>query len=279
MKASLLALFCAIPFLVPAQVEYLRLSPSQKIVQRVGATDVEIDFSRPQMKGRQIFGHLVPFGQLWRTGANENTTIAFDHRVRIGETEVPAGKYALLTKPMADSWEIYFYSDTDNLDVPNPLDSAKLRYLTTGEVTPLKVVEETLTINIYDITETAANLGIAWETSSVRIPISFYTQEAMDEMIQQELTQNLMDYAITATYYYERDIELEKARELQELLMELRGSASAWDLYRYGIIMMKLGDKEAATQHFTSSLAMARDDENEYLIAENERLLEEVRRR
>ena len=85
-----------------SQVEYLRLSPAQKIIQRVGATDVTIEFSRPQMKGRKIFGELIPYGKMWRTGANENTTINFTHRVKIGATEVAEGTYSLLTKPNED---------------------------------------------------------------------------------------------------------------------------------------------------------------------------------
>lgn len=113
------------------QVEYLRLSPSQKIIQRVGATDFEIEFSRPQRKGRVIFGDLVPYDKLWRTGANENTKISFDHRVKVGDTEISKGSYALFTKPNIKSWDIFLYTDTNNLDVPNPIDSTKLIYLTT----------------------------------------------------------------------------------------------------------------------------------------------------
>lgn len=158
-----------------AQVEYLRLSPSQTIVQRVGATDVTLEFSRPQRKGRTIFGGLVPYGKMWRTGANENTIIRFSHHVKIGETEVPAGEYALFTKPFERFWEIYLYAETNNLDVPNPLDSTKLLYLSQVEVKTLPGVEETLVINFYDLTETSAKLGIRWEQTEVLIPIEFYT--------------------------------------------------------------------------------------------------------
>jgi len=197
------------------QVEYLRLSPSQKIIQRVGQTDIELEFSRPQMKGRVIFGNLVPYNKLWRTGANENTKISFDHRVKIGNTEVSKGTYALLTKPMKSFWEIYLYSDTNNLDVPNPVDSSKLIYLTTVESYQLRDQEETLVINIYDITETSASLGISWERTAVKVPISFYTKEAMEKMIDEEFNKNIFDYSIAAAYYSQRGINLETAKELQ----------------------------------------------------------------
>ena len=231
-----------------AQVEYLRLSPAQKITQRIGATDIELEFSRPQMKGRMIFGDLVPYNKLWRTGANENTKISFDHRVKIGETEVSKGSYALITKPMRQSWEIFLYTDTNNLDVPNPIDSSKLIYLTTVESYELQNQQETLVINIYDITETSANLGISWERTAVKIPISFYTREAMEKMIEEEFKKNIFDYSIAAAYYFQRDIELEKAKELQELSIKLRDKPSAWAYNDYGKILQKLGELNNAIE-------------------------------
>ena len=260
-----------------AQVEYLRLSPAQTITQRVGATDLNIAFSRPQMKGRKIFGGLTPYGKLWRTGANENTTIEFSHQVKVGETEVQPGKYALFTEPNPNQWKIYLYTDTDNLDVPNPIDTTKLIYLTTVPVRKLNFPEETLVINIYDITETTANLGISWEHSSVRIPISFYTREAMEEQITKAFKQNMMDYSIAASYYQQRDIELQKAKELKELVMELKGKPSVWDYNSYGIILFKLGEKSEAIKNLEISLKLAQEQNNNYLIEENKKMLKLAR--
>ena len=259
------------------QVEYLRLSPSQKIIQRVGATDVEIEFSRPQVKGRVIFGDLVPYDKLWRTGANENTKISFDHRVKIGETEVLNGTYALITKPKRKSWDIFLYTDTNNLDVPNPIDSSKLIYLTTVESYELEEPQETLVINIYDITETSANLGISWDRTAVKIPISFHTREAMEKMIEEEFKKNIFDYSIAAAYYSQRDIELERAKELQELSIKLRDKPSTWAYNDYGKILQKLGEIENAIEAFEYSLKLAIESNNEYLIEENRRILSEIK--
>ena len=270
--AALLALLFALTSMPSqAQVEYLRLSPSQTIVQRVGATDVTLEFSRPQRKGRTIFGELVPYGKMWRTGANENTIIRFSHRVKIGETEVPAGDYALFTKPFERYWEIYLYAETNNLDVPNPLDSTKLLYLSQVEARTLSDIEETLVINFYDLTETSAQLGIRWEQTEVMIPIEFYTQEAMELAIQQEMQQNILDMVISASYYQERDMELEKAKQLQELAMALRDEPSPWDYHSYGIILYKMGDKDEALESFKKSLTLAEETNNEYLIEENKK--------
>ena len=269
------ALFCAIT--LNGQVEYLRLSPSQKIIQRVGATDVEIEFSRPQMKGRVVFGELVPYGKLWRTGANENTKISFNHRVKIGETEVSQGTYALITKPKRKSWDIFLYTDTNNLDVPNPIDSTKLIHLTTVESYQLENLQETLVLNFYDLTETSANLGISWERTAVKIPILFYTREAMEKMIEEEFKKNVFDYSIAAAYYSQRDIELEKAKELQELSIKLRDKPSAWAYNDYGKILQKLGEIENAIEAFQFSLKLSKESKNEYLIAENTRSLNELK--
>jgi len=257
-----------------AQVEYLRLSPAQSITQRVGATDVTLKFSRPQMKGRKIFGTLVPYDKMWRTGANENTTISFDHRVRIGETEVVAGKYALFTKVMKDKWEAYLYTDTDNLDVPNPIDSTKLIYLTSVATKALDYTQEILVINFYNITENSAALGISWENTEVMIPIHFYTREAMEAQIAKEFKQNIFDYSITSEYYSQRGIELEKAKKLRELAMELKEEPNEWDYHSYSKILYQLGDKKEAIANIQRSLELAKKAGNAYIVGESEGLLE-----
>ena len=258
------------------QVEYLRLSPSQKIIQRVGMTNVEIEFSRPQMKGRQVFGQLVPYNQMWRTGANENTKISFDHRVRIGDIDVAKGTYNLLTLPKMTSWDIYLYTTTDHLDVPDPIDSTKLIYLTTVPSYQLEDPQETLVINIYDITETSANLGISWEHTDVKIPISFYTNEAMEKMIEREFKQNIFDYSIAASYYSQRNMNLEKAKMLMKLSIDLRDVPSAWAHHEYAIILKKLGELKEAKENLEYSLQLAKKTGNTNLTEENQKLLNEL---
>ncbi|MEM8527730.1 MAG: DUF2911 domain-containing protein [Bacteroidota bacterium] len=277
MKLTFTTTILLLCFSINAQVEYLRLSPAQKIIQRVGATDVTIEFSRPQMKGRKIFDGLVPLGKMWRTGANENTIIAFNHRVKIGETEVAEGKYALMTKPMQEQWEVYLYTDTNNLDVPNPIDSSKLIYLTTVPSRKLAITEKTLVINLYNITETTADLGISWENTAVRIPITFYTREAMEKQIEKEFKQNTFDYSIAASYYSQRGIELQEAKQLQELAMELKEQPSAWDYHSYGMILMQLEEQEKAIENLQRSLRMAKESGNDYLIKENGKVLAEMK--
>jgi len=259
-----------------AQVEYLRLSPSQKIVQRVGATDVTLSFSRPQAKGRQVFGGLVPYGSMWRTGANENTIIEFSHKVQFGSTDVDAGKYALFTKPFEEYWEIYLYTDINNLDVPSPIESTKLIPLITVPTRNIDYPEETLIINWYNITEHSAQLGIIWEKTRVDIPVQFYTHDAMSESIDVEMTQNIFDLVISANYLLQRDLELERAKTYMELAMKLRAEPNAWDYHSYGLILSKLGDHKAALMNVNRSLELSIGSANEYLINENKKLVSEL---
>ena len=113
-KLMIIVFVFAITSTVNAQVKTPQASTSQTIIQTVGLTNIELSYSRPSMKGRTIFGNLVPYNKLWRTGANANTTISFDENVMIGGKIIKAGTYAIYTKPNMTSWEIYFYSDASN---------------------------------------------------------------------------------------------------------------------------------------------------------------------
>ena len=109
-----------------AQVKTPAPSPAQKIDQTVGLTDVSLEYSRPAMRGRTIFGGLVPYDKLWRTGANANTKITFSDAVEIGGKNLEAGTYAVYTKPNAEQWEVYFYSDASNWGTPQEWDETKV---------------------------------------------------------------------------------------------------------------------------------------------------------
>ena len=99
-------LFC-LSIGIHAQVKTPQPSPFSKVEQKVGLTDVTLEYSRPSMKGRTIFGDLVPFGKLWRTGANASTKITFDTSAVIDGQELKAGTYAIYTIPNKESWEVY----------------------------------------------------------------------------------------------------------------------------------------------------------------------------
>ena len=134
-----------------SQVRTPQASPKTLLNQLVGLTDVEIEYSRPSARGRIVFGELVPFGRLWRTGANANTTISFSEDVVIDGKTLKKGKYALFTLPRIDTWEVVFYTKTDNWGNPDTFseENVALRAIVKPELTARNV--ETFTIDINNL--------------------------------------------------------------------------------------------------------------------------------
>ena len=108
-----------------AQIQTPAPSPASKLMQTVGLTEVMVDYSRPSMRGRTVFGDLVPYGKLWRTGANAYTKISFDTDVTIDGQPVEAGMYSIFTKPGEKNWEVFFYTDTEGGGTPRDGDESK----------------------------------------------------------------------------------------------------------------------------------------------------------
>mgnify|MGYP001168023771 CR=1 FL=1 len=150
-KLLLLVVFAAFGSALSAQVMAPQPSPTGKIEQKVGLTDVTIEYSRPGMKGRSIFGDLVPYGKVWRTGANANTKITFGDDVKIGGKDLKKGTYAIYTIPNQDSWEVMFYSKSDNWGVPQEWDDSAVALKAEASVSTLPFDMETFTIMIDDL--------------------------------------------------------------------------------------------------------------------------------
>ena len=112
-KLVLFTFALTLMFSANAQIETPQPSPFSKIEQKVGLTDVTLEYSRPSMRGREVFGNLVPFGKMWRSGANKNTIITFSNPVKIDGQDLKAGSYSIFITPSATSWDVVFYSDTE----------------------------------------------------------------------------------------------------------------------------------------------------------------------
>jgi hypothetical protein len=148
-------------------------SPLGKVYQRVGVTDVEVTYSRPSAKGRTIFADngLVPFGKLWRTGANGATTISVSTAVMIGDQKLDAGTYSILSIPAADEWTIIFNSDA-SLRGTGGYSEAKDAVRINVPVSAAPALVETFKIYFGTVTDTMTELWIAWENTKVKVPIS-----------------------------------------------------------------------------------------------------------
>lgn len=147
-------------------------SPLGKVYQRVGVTDVEVAYSRPGVKGRSIFAAegLVPYGKLWRTGANQATKISFSTDVMIGGKTVPAGTYAIFSIPGASEWTVIFNSNPDQGGTGNYEESKDVvRVTAASQELPFSV--ENFTIGFNNVQSTSAELIIYWDTALVSVPI------------------------------------------------------------------------------------------------------------
>ncbi|MGI9527957.1 MAG: DUF2911 domain-containing protein [Weeksellaceae bacterium] len=224
MKNILIIAFCFIGFTIAeAQVKVAQPSPKSIIKQVVGIDSVEIVYSRPSMRNREIFGNLVPYNQLWRTGANENTTITFYNSFNFGGVAVQAGKYALYTIPKKDVWEVILYDKADNWGAPKALEDKHIVSRCFIKPKPIESTVETFTINFSDFTDSSAILALSWENTMVEIPMAVNTIESIMKNIEETMGINpdYSDYIRASEFYIKnnqnKDLALEWAHKAVDL--------------------------------------------------------------
>tara|TARA_B100001063_G_scaffold74551_1_gene68810 strand:+ start:17 stop:874 length:858 start_codon:yes stop_codon:yes gene_type:complete len=274
-KLILLVVICTLSFSVNAQITTPQPSTSQTVIQTVGLTSLELSYSRPSMREREIFGALVPYGKMWRTGANKNTTISFDKDVKIGSKVVKAGTYAIYTKPNAQSWEVYFYAESSNWGVPSEWDSEKVVASVKANVITMPVKVETFTISFDSITNDSTTLGFLWDNVYVGVPISLFTDAQVTESIESVMGgPNAGDYYSAAVYYLNADKDINKAKNWIDKAIEMRENPAFWYYRQQSLIYAKSGDQKGAIKAAKKSLALAKEAGNADYIALNTKSLE-----
>jgi len=213
MKKLLLACFLAAGISVQAQIETPQPSPSSKLIQTVGLTEVTVEYSRPAMKGRKIFGDLVPLGQMWRTGANANTKITFSDDVTIGGSAVKAGTYAIFTKPAAKTWEVIIYNDASNWGTPRNWDDAKVVAKAVAPVNMMPYKTESFTIDIANLKNNGADIIFMWEKTLVVVPFVVPTDKKATASIEKMMAgPGAGDYFSAARYFLEEGKDMDKSK-------------------------------------------------------------------
>ena len=259
-----------------AQVETPAPSPLQKIEQKVGLTDITVEYSRPSMKGRNSMGGLVPYDKLWRTGANRNTMITFSDDVMIGGKPVEAGTYAIFSKPGVKNWEIYIYSDINNWGTPRNWDESKVTAQVTVPVFPMPMDIETFTMTFDDVKHDSANLGILWEKTYLGIPISVPTDKMVTASIEKVMGgPSANDYYSSAVYYLEAGKDINKAKMWIDKAIEMREQPAFWYHRQQSLIYAKSGDKKGAIKAAQTSLELAQKAGNSDYVALNTKSLKE----
>jgi len=244
------------------KIDFPSASQHSVVKQRVGLTDVEVDYSRPNKNGREIFGGLVPFGKLWRTGANAVTKIKFSHPVTLGGKEIPAGEYALFTIPTANEWTIIVSKDAkvqSAADYKQENDVARIT--ATPESLPMPI--ETFTIALNDVKGASATLDFLWDKT--RVPVKLTTED-VDQVSKQ------LDAAVSAgtpldprtayqaaAFYYDNNKDMNQAAKWIDQALEKNPDAYFMH-YKKAQIQAKLGNKTEATASAQKAIDILKKD-------------------
>ena len=278
MKKIILSLFvAAFAFSTNAQIKTPAPSPAQKIVQTVGLTDVTVEYSRPSMKGRKIFGGLEDYGKVWRTGANANTTLTFSTDFMVDGNTLKSGTYALYTIPGEKTWDVMLYTDATNWGAPAKWDEAKVAAKVTVDAIEIPMNIETFTISFDDLTNNSAVLGIMWE--NVYVPFEFKTPT--EGMVSKQITAlmagpSAQDMYASAVYYLEAGKDIKQAQTWIDKAVAMTADAPKfWYLRQQSLIHAKAGNKKGAIAAAKESLKHAEIAKNAGYIKMNKESLKE----
>lgn len=259
-------LFCLI--LSHAYAQTLKVpaaSPTQTLKQNFGVGDIQIEYSRPSVKGRVIFGGLLPYGKIWRTGANGSTKITFSDDVKIEGNEVKAGTYALYSIPNKDAWELMLYKDLS-------LGGNMADYKVENEILRFKVVPvayaekvETFTINLNDITTTSTTLELIWDKIKVPVKITTEIDAKVMKSIEATVVTDTRPYFQAASYYFENNKDLNQALVWVNKALEQNPKAFFMMMLK-ARIELKLQNKAAAIASAEKTILMAKEAKNEDFV-------------
>lgn len=275
-KLLCLIALIAISLNVNAQIDAPAPSPFSKIEQKVGLTDVTVEYSRPSMKGRTIFGDLVPYGTLWRLGANANTKITFSDDVTIGGSTLKAGTYAVFATPNQSTWDVVFYSDASNWGTPQNWDDSKVAAKVTVEANALPFDIETFTMSIDNLTSGSAVLGMYWEQVYVGVEFKVPTDAKVSAAIEKTMKgPSANDYFASAVYYLQEGKDINQAKTWIDKAMSMMEKPAFWQLRQQSLIYAKAGDKKGAIEIAKKSLAGAKEAGNNDYVKMNTDSLKE----
>lgn len=276
MKKLLFAfsLLCAAN-IASAQLKMPAPSPTQTIKQDFALGSIELTYSRPSIKGRKIFGDLVPYNAVWRTGANAATIIKFNDPVEIGGKKIDTGSYALYSIPNDGSWEIILNKGITNWGSDG--------YKQTDDVVRFKVntmkmkdAAESFTMQFANIKPESCELHIMWDKTAVAIPITALIKDRMRASIEKAMMDEKKPYWNAAQFYNEYDKNSAKA--LENINGAVAQNPKAFYMWLYKAkIEKEMGDKKAAMASSKKSLELAREAKNEDYVRMNEDLMNKLK--
>ena len=277
MKQLLLSAIC-IASLFMAEGQQLKTpqpSTTQTLKQDFGLGSIELSYSRPNMKGRKIFGDLVPFDKVWRTGANGATTLTFTDEVTIGGTKIPAGKYGLLTIPSANEWTIIVSKQTD---VTSPAAYKQEMDLVRVMAKPMTLPWsfETFGISLENIKDNSCDVMMVWDKTLISFPITTDVDSKVMKQIETIMKSDSRPYSAAAAYYADNGKDLNQAVIWYDKAIEQNPKAF-WLYYQKAKTLAKLGKKSEAMAVSMKSIELAKEAKNDDYVALNEKLQKDLK--
>jgi tetratricopeptide (TPR) repeat protein len=252
-------------------------SPFQSIKQAFALSDITVEYSRPGAKGRVIYGDLVPYGKIWRTGANAATKITLGEDVKVEGNDLKAGTYAVYTIPKKDTWEILFYRDLT-------LGGNVKEYKTENEVLRIKVKPqpmaehvENFTFEFTDLKPTSMNIGMIWEKTRVAFNVTGEIDAAVMKNIEKTMANDTRPYYQAANYYYENDKDLKQALAWVDKAIE-NNPKGYFIMTLKAKIQLKMKDTKGAIETANKALTLSREDGDDSFVKINEKILADAKK-
>ncbi|MFI5196617.1 MAG: DUF2911 domain-containing protein [Chitinophagales bacterium] len=258
------------------QLKLPALSPTAKISQDFSISNIEISYSRPSMRGRKVFGDLVPYGKIWRTGANAATKIKIGEEMEIAGQKIKAGEYALYTMPNKDKWEVILNIGTGNWGTDGYAKSDDVARFSV-KATATEEVCQTFTINITDITFSSCKIELAWERTKIAIPVEAHNSETIAANIDKAINHPpVIPYFQAANYYFETNQKTDVASLYVNKALE-QDPKAFYMWYLKARIEKKMDHKEEAIAAAKKSMETAKGSPNEAeYIRNNQKLIDEI---
>lgn len=282
-KLSFSTAFLLLVTFMPAfsQIKTPQPSPTCKVSQDVGLIKVDLDYSRPSAKGRKVMGDVVPFGALWRTGANASTKVSFSDDASAGGVKLAKGTYALYTIPGEKEWTIIFYKNTTFWGAPDAADfkeeDVAARF--NVPVTPLNDKVETFTMNFNNLKNNGADLEISWENTKVIVPITVDTDGKVMADIKATMDgPSSNSYWAAGRYYFEEKKDMKQALDWVNKAME-KGGEKFWMLRVKAQIQAELGQVKEAIATAEKSIEQAKAEKNDDYVRMNEKSIAEWKKK
>jgi tetratricopeptide (TPR) repeat protein len=277
MKKIVLAVcFLSAAFITNAQqLRTPQPSTTTLVKQDFGLGNIELSYSRPNMKGRKIFGDLVPFDKVWRTGANQATTITFSDEVIIGGVTVKPGKYGLLTIPGSSEWTIIISKQTD---VTSPSAYKQEMDVVRVKAKPIDLPWsfETFGMSFENIKDNSCELMMGWDKTMVSLPITTDVDSKVMKQIDNLMKNDSRPYFNAAAYYLENGKDLNQAVAWFDKAIEQNPKAF-WVYYQKARALAKQGKKAEAMAVSQKSMELAKEAKNDDYVALNEKLQKELK--